>query len=634
MMKPVFPQRGRNALRTGPMVLLTLLLAACGGGGSDGSTTTPPTSPPPTTPPPTAASVTFSTTSVSVTGDTGMLNAPLSDALTFTTANIPASGLWFRATQTGDTVRDFDLLTSGANSGRLQLYMWHPGQLGAGAHASTLRLEICTSEACTTQVGGSPFTITVNYTITGSATPLTTVSWGGGAILARTYSAAQTTPPEEQLALNAMYVPPTGLYLQRVGPSDGVIRSVRMTQLDFSTNGIQAVAFFALTLAPPASMGSGVFTGSISLRACFDAGCTRVVPGSNYTYSIDLILEAAESVHFTRRFLRPANGATDVAWSAARNALYVLSSVGLTNDAAVLQVDPATGQATQTLALGNQLLGRVAVADDGSRLFVSAIPGPAPGFSATRADAVVRRIALPGLAEESTVQLENSTQFASLVVTDLVAEPGQNTGFLASLEAFAADEGVYAYDSQRRPLGVPRVTTGSERGRYFSRGEAADIYYSLRRYPLPPNNARIERLQLDASGVQVLASLPLSTESREAHYGGGRLFLLDGRVLDAASGIQLGTLQIPATWSLYAMVVDPVRARVYAVTQGDHVLSFDMNDYELLALMHLGTSTQRVTFKHPIMKLWGSDGLAVLDGTNLVILSGPFFSTYDGSPTM
>ncbi len=117
------------------------------------------------------------------------------------------------------------------------------------------------------------------------------------------------------------------------------------------------------------------------------------------------------------------------------------------------------------------------------------------------------------------------------------------------------------------------------------------------------------------------------------HFGAGRLYLLDGKVLNAQTGAQLGQLQIPASWVLYAMVVDAVHSRVFAVAQNDYVLSFDMNTFELLALAPLGVSTQRATFDHPLMTLWGNDGLAVVDGTNLVILSGPFFTTYDGAPT-
>jgi hypothetical protein len=153
------------------------------------------------------------------------------------------------------------------------------------------------------------------------------------------------------------------------------------------------------------------------------------------------------------------------------------------------------------------------------------------------------------------------------------------------------------------------------------------------RHPLPPYAAKVEKLLLDGGGVKVVDGFTLNTESRDVHFGMGRLYLLDGKVLDAETGTLVGQLQIPATWTLSAMVVDPARSRVFGIAQNDYILSFGASNFDLLALAPLGVSLQRPTFDHPVMTLWGTDGLAVVDGTNLVIMSGVFFTTYDGSPT-
>jgi hypothetical protein len=618
--------------------VLALGLVACGGGES--SFTPPPTTPPaappvsppttpPATPPAAAFSATFAASQVSITADTSSATLPEAE-VGFTMTNLPSGGIWYRWNQTGAAVFDANMFISAPTTGQLQLVMRRPSQLGAGVHTSTVRVEFCADAACTSVLSG-PHSIAVNLTVTGSPPPVTRVSWGFGSRIASHHPASQTTLVEKQLSFTVENLPAAGLWLRRVGVSDGIVTGAVISNVGFESNGTVAAGFLTVSIAPPATLGSGVMTGHVSFEACFDASCSSVVPGSQYELFVDLVIYADENFRHSRLTLKPANGATDVIWSPTSSSLYVASSIGFTSEARILQVNPSTAAVEHSLLLGNHMLGRLAITDDGSRLFVSSTP-PTPGVP--RADSVVRRLLMPSLTEEAAVPLDTSAGFANVLARGLVAVPGSNTSFMASLEAFSADEGIYVYDTARRPNGVPQVSVSFERGRYLSRGATSDVFYSLRRHPLPPYAGKVEKLRVDSAGVQVVSQFPVNTDTRAVRFGMGRLYMLDGKVLDAETGAQVGQLQVPATWTLHDMVVDAAHSRVFGIAQNDYILSFDANTFELLALAPLGVSQQRATFDHPVMTLWGSDGLAVVDGTNLVILSGAFFTTYDGSPTM
>ena len=579
-------------------------------------------------------SASFTGTNVTAAADTSDQNPPIDQAIQFSIANRTAgTTIWHRVTYTGQAVSTSDVVFDSPQSGHLHVVMFIPGQLGAGTYTSSVRVEICTDSTCSTQMTGSPFTVSVSYTVTGSAIPTTKVSWGGLYTIEKELSASQTTPVEEALGFTVQNLPPAGLWVRRRRPSDGIITGATLGTVSFERTGASVTASFKVSMAPPAALGSGIHAGSMEFITCFDSACARPVPDGGRTLNVELAVFAEAPAQFTRRVVTPTRGATDVAWSQANGALYALSSLPVTTTGAdVLQVDPATGVIGHSLTLSGVKLGKVAVSDDGTRLFYSS---QADRIDALIADARIHRLKLPELVEEAQIVLDPSTDFAfgRTVVTDMVAMPGTSDSVVASIGLYE-HFGVHAYDAVRKPDGVPRVSVGWEAERFFSRGPAPDILYSLRHYPLPPFNGAVEKLQMDGNGIRVIQSFPVSIDSREVQYGGGRLFFLDGRVLDADTGAVAG--QLPKILRLGrpdALVVDEAHSRVFVISN-DWLLSYDMNSYKLLAFAKLGVSNQRATFDHRIMKLWGSDGVAVVDGTNLIIMSGPFFSTYEGMPTM
>jgi len=153
----------------GPLALLLLALAACGGGGSGsgggagsssgGSSGTP------------AASATFNKTSISQTTFNGG-GGPSDSSITFTT-NSPGA-LWYRYRQTSPLVREVAVFhQTGELTGTVNLKMMEGERLGAGTYTSTLTLDLCTDQSCTTLYAGTFVQISITYVVIGAAQPMT-----------------------------------------------------------------------------------------------------------------------------------------------------------------------------------------------------------------------------------------------------------------------------------------------------------------------------------------------------------------------------------------------------------------------------------------------------------------------------
>ncbi len=152
----------------------------------------------------------------------------------------------------------------------------------------------------------------------------------------------------------------------------------------------------------------------------------------------------------------------------------------------------------------------------------------------------------------------------------------------------------------------------------------------------------MDQLVVDATGISVGSSVvtshafPLGKGERL----GSKLFeRYGGRAVDATTGAILATL--PGLSTVYDLVVDEARGRVFVWGQSKHygrnmLMSFDATTHELLAYMPTTTNAGvAVPYEGgKAMALWGNDGLALVNGNQLILLSGPFFSTYRGEPRL
>lgn len=572
--------------------------------------------------------MTFSSPTYTATGSTvdDSVAYPV-DSVTFSIANRNGATLWTRVSSTGLAVYDGELTFTSGAGGRLGVAFWRPGQLGAGTYDSTVKIEICLDDACATHLAGSPFSVNVTYVVTGSAGPTTKIQWSdnNAGLFVKEFETKQTSSPVAELRFNISNVPAQGLWVARRKSTNGILGNLLIQSVNQGVASGSVGGVFHVPLTPPAALGSGVFADTMDIMACFDELCERIVPDSAFTMQTLFIVLASEGTEYHRRALTFPAGATDLAWSPAHESLYVLS--GLSQPPlpvhSILQVDPLNGTYVERATLGTgESLGRIALADDGSMLYASSGDTPA-----------IRRFQLPSMTEDAPLPL--GLPEAHMRVSDLVVVPGAPHTYVATMTAFSEDKGVYAYDAgSARPQSIAAPAMGWERERFLAQGEAADTFYSLRHLPLPPFTGTVEKLTLDANGLTVTDGFALDGDIRQVHYGDGRLFATDGSVMDPVTGAPLGKLPMPLDWPVAALVVDPLHHRVFVRALGDYLLSFDTRTLEPIAMMRFDISTQKPTFPFERMTLWGTDGVALVDGTNLVILSGTFFTTYDGRPTM
>jgi DNA-binding beta-propeller fold protein YncE len=103
-------------------------------------------------------------------------------------------------------------------------------------------------------------------------------------------------------------------------------------------------------------------------------------------------------------------------------------------------------------------------------------------------------------------------------------------------------------------------------------------------------------------------------------FGGGRLVGSTGDVIAAATLTNVGVLAAGGTGPL-AVAVDGARTRVYAC-RGGRVYAYDLSTLLPLgdAALDLGGETARRLIR------WGSDGLAVITDTRIVLVRGALVS--------
>lgn len=134
--------------RLAAMFALISGLTACGGGG-DGSSK--------------RAQFTLSRTSVSFSGtmDNG---TPASQSVTGTVTKATGNIYVVVEYTNPDVVADVTVSIAGS-VGTMTIYPANPDALGGGDHSSTISVQVCNDAACSSQVSGSPKTISVSYTV-------------------------------------------------------------------------------------------------------------------------------------------------------------------------------------------------------------------------------------------------------------------------------------------------------------------------------------------------------------------------------------------------------------------------------------------------------------------------------------
>lgn len=493
-----------------------LLLSGCGGGGtaagtasSGGSSGTSGStgssgssgSSGSTTP---APSLSIVQTPVNVSGQTGN-PAPASVSIPFTVANPPSgNNLNAVATLSGDNIAGASTSWQSAGAGTLTISFIAPAYLGAGNFTETVTLNVCSDSACTKPISGAPATITVKYSVTGSALPPATFYFPTpNAYFATTTSV--TTPETTTFTINFSNVPPAGLYLTLSQPQGGLISSVTYTE--YGDTAGDTVVTLNLTLASPASLGSGYFKSAVFLQACYDAACFDPV-SNQITVPILYEISLTQGLEYSLA-ASSLGGLSDVAYGVANQQLYVTSRSGYPPGAqgAVSQIDPASGNVVATTMINDDLTN-IAVSDDGVLLYASSAVNP-----------VVYRLNPLGLQSDISIPLGSVTEPPATVVPNIAAQlavaPGAAHTLAVSLvpsENSNEPPGILVFDdATARAQSIPQL------GRFASAdalawGATANTLYASRFAYQGPQAQEIDTLQVDASGLSIQSNIDLTGE--------------------------------------------------------------------------------------------------------------------------
>lgn len=340
------------------------------------------------------------------------------------------------------------------------------------------------------------------------------------------------------------------------------------------------------------------------------ATVTVSTPGAGTSSAAQIAVRAPGSatVTDTRSAGVPAR---EIVWDAPRGRIYASLGANAAERAnTVVAIDPTTGAITGSVEVGGDP-GALAISDDESTLWVA--------LDATRE---VLRLSLPSLTP--------GTRFSTGAhgVEDLLVMPGHPGTVVASLRNACCSprhEGVAVYDNGVRR---PRATDSHTGANRIVFGESAAVVYGYGNEGSPAHFFTI-RIQADGAVVARQSNDVLSGANGHIRFGGGRVYSTLGIVADAAQHRQLQ--YIPDAWAQSAVAVDVALGRVFYVNTDSysHTLQvFDVNTFQRLGTADVnGGGTQHGFTTRQTLLRWGTDGLALSDGTHIhffrTALAGP-----------
>lgn len=272
-----------------PCVLLLGVLAGCGGGGGSGGASNSPPSIGTTNSAPAAGSGsgTSGSAQASISANVSTLSVSASTAESAPTATISVSGQISGASTiyVGAEISNNGIASAtdtGGYSANFNLVFKAPGPLGSGTYNDTIIIYGCYDQACTKQVGNSPLTIPVAYTVTLGPTQLSSISptstpAGGSGLTLQVDGTGFT--PQSTIEWNG-----TPLPTQYVSPIEV---DARLTASDIALADIAAitVADSAPDMGPSAPATFTVAGVSPTTVAVGSPGLTLTVIGEGFTAS-------------------------------------------------------------------------------------------------------------------------------------------------------------------------------------------------------------------------------------------------------------------------------------------------------------------------------------------------------------
>ena len=578
-----------------------LVTAGCGGGGGD------------------SPGVTIDRTTVSVSAN--VLDATVSTpSVTLTISNAPGSGLYVAGATSHNGVSTLSPGVFSGSTAVIQIFLKTPYTLAPATYADTVQLEVCTDQSCAQQISGSPLTVKVTYTIApapaGSAPAMTVTT---NAISAQALP-TDGTPPAG-FGVTIARAPGFPLTAKLTQTSHAVLSTAIDPPAPIWNTPPQAGFGVDVTLKSPGELSPGVYTDQITVEVCLDADCVNPLSGSPQTVSVTYQIGNSVPGGYTVSLV--GIQAVDMVADNQRVLLYAaVPASASSHPSSVAVIDPVNALVTAYVSTAFDP-GKVAIADDGSYLYVGEHNGPH-----------IARFLLPALTLDTTITLANDAQGQVTWPIDIKVQPGSPKTIAVARDwkddTAVQGDGVVIYDdttARAQIAGLDAQGHVINQIGYLSWGGTAGTLYGSGR-------AEVDVLTVSATGAQVSASARPGNVYR-IQYVGGVLYADSGILLDPASLAVIGALPAPNYPGL-AVTADASVPRVYKITStgGGGTYLYQYDPATLAA--HDNSSILGVYVQYLVgtaFSRWGTSGLAFLatdqqaavDAPNdqVVLISGP-----------
>ena len=291
----------------------------------------------------------------------------------------------------------------------------------------------------------------------------------------------------------------------------------------------------------------------------------------------------------------------DLVYNPMDGLLYVsVPSTGIdTGGNSVESIDPVTGNVVRQIWVGSNP-DRLALSTDGTQLFVGLDGSASVAQLDLTTGKVVRQIALGG---------GQGVYDPPFTASYMVAVPGMpNSVALTTVNGPFSSNGILIYDA-----GVLRVAPSVLYGTGpFTFGASSSIIYL-------ENGSSLEQLTVGASGVTAFSTIGTTTyQSNSISYDNGQLYLSDGQVFSASTGLLQGTFySAPTTPAWGPVVSDSALGRAFvgstSASSPGQLLAFNESTFNLNGSVAFNGNT---SVSYGKIVRWGQNGLALGGSAN------------------
>jgi hypothetical protein len=523
------------------------------------------------------------------------------------------------------------------NAGALNVLQTTPAPVLSQASPNTF---VAGSDNQSIQVYGTnlvqqiaPYNSVSTATIQWNGSPLTTYGFGTSglqqyisaqvpaSLLTTTGTASitvvsQTSTPATSNALSVSITNPPAPTLTAIYPNSGPLNTATAITLNgtgFTSNSI--VALNGTTI-------SSTYISSTELTAIIPAA-SAALPGN---LAITVTTPApgggtASPLAFTVFLSIPNN---DIVFNPTDGLLYasVPNSApnGITGNS-IAGIDPLTGTVVREIWVGSNP-NKLALSTDGSQMFVGLDGAGAVAQVDLTKGAIVNQFSLGSAGGSS----------APSTAAYLAAVPGlPNSVAVATNGNYGSGSSIAIYDS-----GVARAKNSSS---FFSGVEPLSFGSSAS--TLYVWNSNVMALTVDSTGISASNKLYVpATYSNPAiiQYDNGRIYLSNGEVVDATSGLLIGTFYTsPNSPASGPIASDATIGRAFVASTSfagnPGILAFSESTFNPTGTIAVNGIVNTV-YPYSFEKIarWGQDGIAVNTQTQIFLFQSPVVKDLSASP--